>query len=400
MSALLVPQTPVAPETLETLFGELIDAHPALRSTIDVTALSMTVCDTDDAWNGLERIAIESTAEIESYGERIQGSLNLESGPLMRTVLFENGEQQWLLLTVHHIVSDRLSLLVLLDQLNHALPSAVDGKTPNLSLPTSGFGAWIGALSSWAKSDEAAQTAQRWRGYRWDDVQPLVETDEPNLNRDADGLRVRLDANLSQALLRNEIGRPDELITLALASEVAAITGSSVGLLEALSHGRRIGGLETSRSVGMFLNYAPLLLDRLDDPGSLHKAVDDLRSQQESAWSFDVLRYFAADEDVRGFFDEVPRAQVLFNFVGRSLDNEETPFLAFDHSPHGSDTDPDGRRAHQLAVMAEVHADETIELAIVHSTKFWQSNDAEQFGRSVTDRLAMFMTAAAVESQS
>ena len=110
-----------------------------------------------------------------------------------------------------------------------------------------------------------------------------------------------------------------------------------------------------------------------------------------------MLRYFAADEDVRGFFDEVPRAQVLFNFVGRSLDNEETPFLAFDHSPHGSDTDPDGRRAHQLAVMAEVHADDTIELAIVHSTKFWHPNDAEQFGRSVTDRLAMFMTAAAVE---
>lgn len=280
MSALLVPQTPVAHETLETLFGELIDAHPALRSTIDIAALSMTVRDTDDAWNGLERIAIESTAEIELHGEQIQASLNLESGPLMRTVLFENGEQQWLLLTVHHIVSDRLSLLVLLDHLNHALPSAVDAKTPPLSLPTAGFGAWIGALSTWAKSDEAAEAAQRWRGYRWDAIQPLFETDEPNLNRDADGLRVRLDANLSQALLRNEVGRPDELITLALASEVAAITGSSVGLLEALSHGRRIGGLETSRSVGMFLNYAPLLLDRLDDPGSLHEAVDDLRSQQ------------------------------------------------------------------------------------------------------------------------
>lgn len=348
----------------------------------------MAIGERSDLWHGLEYERVPSLADIEVRGQEVQASLDLSSGPLFRSVLFETDDgAQRLMLTVHHIVSDRLSLLVLLDQLDATLAELSAGRDAPELLPTVGFGSWIESLASWTSGDEAERVAAGWRSLQWADIRSIVESDLPNRNVDADGIRFRLGAEASAALLRNDHARAEELITIALGSAVAEFSDSSVALIETLSHGRRLAGLETSRTVGMFLNYAPVVVGRLDEPERVESAVAELRRQQETAWSFDVLRYYTPDEQLRDFLRSAPRAEVLLNFVGRSLGSDDSGFFAFDLSGHGSDTAPDGYRDHALAVMAEIDSEDTVELLIVFSKALHSSEQISRLGEQIVERL-------------
>ena len=417
ISVLLRPTNAVRADDLRVSLERLIARHDALR--LSVVALEadpattageplgylQMVAEPSEAGDPLSIVDLADltgdavTTEIAERADRLQRSFDLAKGPLVKAELYllPAGDQR-LLLAMHHLVGDRVSLLLMLDALDadlRALAAGVDLPTTSQAVS---FLDWVDAQIAAVATDEEA-SVDRWCRRPWDRVVTLP------VDRSAVGGENRNDA-ASAVVIRTPVGpdgrgdgaategddargndaRLDEHILDALAAAVAEWSGSDVAYVDVLGHGRRLPvAVDVSRSVGMFITYSPVLVDvRADDA----ERLGDLRSDLDRGWSFDVLRHHGT-QATQERLAPLPRAEVLYNFVGRPVASDPSALLVTVDEPKGVETDPSGRRDHLLAVRAEVVGDREVELVFVFSTRHHERSTIE----AVAERTRELLTA-------
>ena len=400
VSALLRPVQTARPEHLEQALRLLVESNSALRTHLvekNGELVAQEVLPIEDAWHGIERRAIPGSGEearraVAAICQEVQDGLHVYDGPLLRSLLLTDqaGEQR-LFLVVHHQVSDRMSLLLMLDNLDQLYADFAAGKTDvEPPLATVSYGRWIDALSTYAGSAAGSEQAKAWLSKDWQAVNPLPsehpERSGANINANASGVRVTLEGEHAARVLRHDSGRADELVLLALGRAFAGWSGTDCALIESLSHGRRLSGLDVSRSIGCFLTYQPVLVDGRDHVAT-PAAVADMRAQLEQAWSFDALRFYAPDDGLRAQMDALPKAEILYNFVGRPIESKPAAALQVVDEDRGRDTPEDGVRDHKIAVMAEVIGDHTIALTFVYATTLHERSTIDRLGQRVIGHL-------------
>jgi len=401
VSALLRPAKTADPEHLEQAVKLLVENNSALRTHLvekDGQLVVQEVLPTKEAWHGIERRMIPGAGEearraIATICQEVQGGLHVYDGPLLRMVLMTDQEgEQRLFLAVHHQVSDRMSLFLMLDNLDQLYTQFAAGKTKVESpLASVSYGRWIQALETYAASDEGRQQADAWLALDWQVVKPVPE-DHPsrplaNINANASGVKVTLEGEAALRILRHDSGRADQLVMLAIGRAVAAWSGTDRALIESLSHGRRLSSLDVSRTIGCFLTYQPVLVDGRDTVAT-GDAVAALRDQLEQAWSFDALRFYAPDQVLRDRMEALPRAEVLYNFVGRPIESTSAAALkVVVDEDRGRDTPEDGVRDHKIAIMAEIIEDRMITLTLVYCTAIHDEETIRTLGQCVIENL-------------
>ena len=125
---------------LEETFQQLINRHPALRTTIltengipsqyihPQSKVFFNVCEASD-WN--------DTTMHEHLVAEAHRPFDLEKGPLFRVSLFKRSSQEHVLLvSVHHIVADLWSLSILMEELHTLYPATVRGSAASLKPPS------------------------------------------------------------------------------------------------------------------------------------------------------------------------------------------------------------------------------------------------------------------------
>ncbi|NPC53748.1 non-ribosomal peptide synthetase, partial [Corallococcus exiguus] len=125
---------------LEKALNEVVKHHDALRMRFDRV---------DGEWKQhnasveeagalkLEQVdlrgAQDVAAQLEQVATRVQGSLELEKGPLVKAVLFELGEKgRRLLVVVHHLVVDGVSWRVVVEDVERACEQVARGEAVEL----------------------------------------------------------------------------------------------------------------------------------------------------------------------------------------------------------------------------------------------------------------------------
>lgn len=384
-------------------FQSLVTRHSALRTSFEPTVHAVAGVQslpstqirqhiaepTDAASIALEQVPVESIGEhadplLADHCQRVHASFDLGTAPLAKAVLFEtpSGDQQ-LFLVVHHLVSDRVSLLSMIDDLDALLAG------DELAGATAPYSNWARAVEDFGQSDGAEDLIQTW-----DQKIPTALTALPvdqtaaNLNADADAIHVDLDTATSDMLLRGDEGRVDEQLLLSLADALGTWATcndsddhrSPVGI-DVLGHGRRdLRDFNVSRTAGFFLSYSPVWVDsRL----SCSHAIEALRTQLKTAWTFDALR-FAHPAQTRHWV----KPQVLFNFVGRPVSSDDARVLEVVEGSKGSDTNPANVRDHELAVMAEITRQDQVRLTIVFGSKRIPRSSIENLALELTQSIA------------
>ncbi|MGH1480694.1 MAG: SDR family oxidoreductase [Geminicoccales bacterium] len=400
VSALLKPGRKLEIAALEQALRLLVERHPALRTRMieeDGKVVAQEVLPLDAAWSGIEQRGIETAgddaarAEIGAICREVQEGLHLFEGPLFRAMLItDSAGEQRLFLTIHHMVSDRMSLFLILDALDRVYVQIEQGKDVELPPRSALFGNWIKALQSYASSEEGRNSAEAWLDWDWTTIKTLPIdrplTAEANINANAQSVRLAIEGDVVARILRHEAGRADELIMIALGQALAAWSGADQALIESLNHGRRVIDINVARTVGCFLTYAPVLIDGHENR-PLSEATSELRSRMERAWNFDTLRLYGEDEALRQRLNALPRAEVLYNFVGRRIDTEMGALFEVTDEDRGRDNAADGRRDHKIAILAEVVGDSVIELNLVYSTAIHEKATIEALANSVAARL-------------
>ncbi|MCP3934692.1 MAG: SDR family oxidoreductase [Actinomycetia bacterium] len=335
---------------IEEAVGVLVERHDALRTRIRPTDEPPGWAQFVDADAGGSTTvhAVENVAssELETLAAGWQDEFDITDGPVARFSLVETDDgDQRVFVGLHHLVSDRLSLLSLVDELDLLLAT---GDPNSLARPTLPFSVWPSVLDELATSEEADTDVLRWDALEVTEVNWPGDSRSPNTNLLASDTHMWLDEETSGALLKSGVGRVDELILLALGDALRSWTGSPTVGVDVIGHGRRlIPGIDLSRTVGFFLSYSPVWLDA--SPVSTPERVEALRSIIDRAWTFDVLRYQRPSEGTTR-----PRPRVLFNYVGRPIESSAPQAVEVVDEPLGDGNHPDNPRDHDIAVMAAV----------------------------------------------
>jgi amino acid adenylation domain-containing protein/non-ribosomal peptide synthase protein (TIGR01720 family) len=376
-SFLLAMGEELGPSLVARALGHLLAHHDALRMRFEQGEegeLRQSNAPPEAAvpWLHVDLSALSAevrAAAREQAAAQVQASLDLASGPLLRAAFFDSGRQQpsRLLIAIHHLVVDAVSWRILFEDLETACAQLRVGVPVILPPKTTSFRTWAERLAAHARSGAVDAELEHWlAGTRFD--APPLPVDLPggaNTVASRRSITAELSADDTQALLREvpqvygvEIN--DVLLT-ALAAACREWTGWPTFRIDLEGHGREsvAADVDLSRTVGWFTTLFPVLLDLAPagpDPGEELRAVQgQLRAIPRRGTGFGLLRYLAADPEVRRRLAILPRAEVIFVYLGQ-LDQglPQQALLTPAPEPAGPEQSPLAARSHLFEVFAAI----------------------------------------------
>jgi amino acid adenylation domain-containing protein/non-ribosomal peptide synthase protein (TIGR01720 family) len=292
----------------------------------------------------------ESRAALEAAVAEAQSTLNLSEGPILRVTLFksEGGANDLLHLTVHHLAVDGVSWRILLEDLQLCYEQLARGEEPRLAPKTTSYQYWSQRLAQYAQSETLRQEALYWTSAAGEscDPLPLDFAEEPSSNTvgAARTISRSLDEEETRALLtavpQSYHVLVNDVLLTALARGFEEWTRARSLLICLESHGRQdiFADVDLSRTVGWFTSLFPvrLTLPGGPDTGAEIKAVkEQLRGVPNHGIGYGLLRHAGGDAEVARRLEALPRAEVLFNYLGNfdQSAGDESPFRMRRESP-------------------------------------------------------------------
>jgi non-ribosomal peptide synthase protein (TIGR01720 family) len=358
-------------------FEQLLLQHDALRFRYERKGDSweQTIA-TPDGVVPFQTVDLSGSAETEQrtlisdHAARLQASLNLDDGPLMRVALFDRGSQRnsYLLIVIHHLAVDGVSWRILLEDLQTLYRQFRSGEGPSLPPKTTSFKSWAERLTKHAWSAALRDELDFWCVNGADHEARLL-LDHPgaiNTAASARTVSVSLNADDTRTLLqevptafRTQI---NEVLLTALVRALAPWTGSNSLLVDLEGHGREeiLEGVDLSRTVGWFTTIFPVLLDC----GDSQTTVDVLRSVKERMRTipnrgigYGLLRY--TNDEAAEKLRAMPQAEVRLNYLGQ-VDRAllDSSMFTVASQPIGPPQSPKAQRAYLLNIIGSVTAGE------------------------------------------
>jgi non-ribosomal peptide synthase protein (TIGR01720 family) len=334
---LLEVQLPLKPALLEQALQQLLRHHDALRLRFLrlATGWQQSNGGPDDAVP-LSLVNLSTLAEteqgpaIEETTARLQASLHLAHGPLLRAALFDLGPQKpsRLLIIVHHLVIDGISWRLLLEDLWTAYTQLSRDEAIHLPPKTTSFKQWAELLVEHAQSETLQRETAYWFSQPWAQCTHLPVDSPGGANTVAAAriVRVLLSPAETQALLqevpvayRTEI---NDILLTALAYTFTQWTGSRSLLIELKGHGREgiLEAVDLSRTVGWFTSHFPVLLELAAASGlgaALQLVKAQLRHIPNRGIGYGMLRYLSGDTAIAERLQALPQPEVSFNYLGQ-----------------------------------------------------------------------------------
>ncbi|MHC8345115.1 non-ribosomal peptide synthase/polyketide synthase [Pseudomonas sp. RT6P73] len=365
---LLKPAGAVDAAILEQALQALVLHHDALRLSFTQTDGGWTATHrASNAQTLLQCVTLQQASEVEAVCDAAQGSLNLETGPLLRAVLMELADgSQRLLLAIHHLVVDGVSWRVLLEDLQRACEQLQSGQGVSLAAKTSPFKAWAEHLQTYA--GDALQPELHWWTEQLAGVTVDLPCDNPDgglQNAQALSVETRLDPDLTRQLLQQAPAayrtQINDLLLTALARVICRWTGQASALIQLEGHGREelFDDIDLSRTVGWFTSLFPVKLTPATALADSLKAVkEQLRAVPNKGIGFGALRYLG-DARARETLAAQPVPRITFNYLGQfDSQFDETALFVPASESTGREQSPQAPLANWLDVNGKVYGGE------------------------------------------
>ena len=379
-SVLLEVPADINPQLLQWAIEHLLEHHDALR---------LRFVQHTDNWQQFhagpgspapfERVDLsvvplpEQFAEMEKIAAARQASLNLTTGPLMRVVLFDLGHQQAarLLLIIHHLAVDGVSWRILLEDLFNTYQQLKRDEPIELPPKTTAFQDWALTLSNYSQSQALRSQLEYWLNQPWSQVVRMPvdfpEGSGENTVATSAVISVSLSETETQALLQQVQTayntQINDVLLTALVQSMAAWQGTSTVLVDLEGHGREdlFAGIDLSRTVGWFTSIFPVMLSLEGTFGSgeaLKAIKEQLRAIPQGGLGYGVLRYLHGDRQVRSQLENLPKSEVVFNYLGQfaPLKSLTEHWQLASNQETGSDISQMGQNQHLLSINAIVMA--------------------------------------------
>ncbi|UCH97971.1 MAG: AMP-binding protein, partial [Candidatus Aminicenantes bacterium] len=332
-------------EILKKVLTKLVEHHDALRMVYDFNQQiheKAIVVQGNRGINGklldFEIMDIKDRDDIEKPIEkeanRIQQSIDLKTGPLVKTGLFKTREGDHLLIVIHHLVVDGISWRILLEDLASGYIQAHQGKEIKFPGKTDSFKHWASQLKEYAAAKENKQAKgilnqlEYWQAVDAHQPEPLPVDHEIGMRlkkkKYCKTISITLDQQITELLLRNvnqtyntEI---NHILLAALGMTIKQWAGLEKITINLEGHGREpiIPDIDISRTVGWFTTQYPVTLDMAGTgnlAGVLKSVKKTLRRIPDKGIGYGILRYLTPLQKKEGHLFNL-QPEISFNFLG------------------------------------------------------------------------------------
>jgi len=162
-----IPQGLTLPQ-LQTLTNHILLHHDALRLRLQKDTFTLSPDNPTSPCKivDLRKLSSKEKVQTQLYqSNQVQESLNLESGPIAKFVLFRDETKDELLVVIHHIAVDGVSWRILLEDIT-TIASQLLASAPLVLPPkTSSYKSWTALLSQYSqlKPTEAEKEFKYWQ---------------------------------------------------------------------------------------------------------------------------------------------------------------------------------------------------------------------------------------------
>ena len=262
--------------------------------------------------------------EMERRVEKAQRSLDLEKGPLVRVVYFDNGEDEngRLFVVIHHLVIDGVSWSILLEDLDNILEKLTDEKQVKLPSKTSSYKQWADKINQFAVSLVDDEEIKYWKSLpSWEELSfPADYPEGKNVENSSFSIKTSLSTKDTKYLL-NETNMAFgteimEIFITALSMTFQEGVYSSGTLIDVESHGRNVEfpGIDITRTVGWFTNIYPVFI-KVKPNQNLEENIKSVKEQ---------MRKIPHNGNYYGFYKTLinenhflKRPKISFNYLGQ-----------------------------------------------------------------------------------
>ncbi len=375
------------PGALEAVVIKLQEHHDALRMTYKTGENGQII-----QWNhGLEyphwfrvydyRNRSDALAVLAEECNRIQASIDLEKGPLLKIALFQLDDGDRLLAALHHLVVDGMSWRILFEDIgalyNHYKNHPAT-QQPKLPPKSDSFKLWGERIREYADRPEFLAEKNYWAHVEASPVE-LIKRDLPGENAFIKDLH-----NLSFALTEEETETLFSRVNPALDTEITDILLTGLGaafkkvcgqerLLVALEgHGREeiLEDVDVGRTVGWFTSIYPVVLDfsqELELTLRVREVKGMLHQVPNKGIGYGILKYITAGEHKKEIEFKL-KPQIGFNYLGQfDTDVGHLSFVMAKESP-GHTYSLEGIRKYDFTVTGIVGARRLV-ISIAYSRK-------------------------------
>ncbi|WP_052019919.1 non-ribosomal peptide synthetase [Paenibacillus sp. JCM 10914] len=322
------------------------EEHPqAVLEVIDVSALASE----------------EQQQAIEKRSDKVQRSLDITAGPIMRFVYFDLGEKNGrLLIIAHHLVVDVVSWRLIIEDIMRTYAKLSNHEEIRILPKSTSYQEWTTLLSRLAREDQTLREMEFWMNQLRGGFSLPKQFDNGS-NTQADVAHVS--ATLSEEDTSKLFKLPqmmdthinDWLLT-ALMLTIREWTGNEEITVHFEGHGRNeeLGQrINLTRTVGWFTSMYPLKL-RLGEADNYLEVVLHvsglLKSVPNSGINYGLLRYLS-EEQIRARFEIEAHPQICFNYFGQ-VDQliEENSLFGFARESVGQTVSEKAVRTHLLDI--------------------------------------------------
>jgi len=263
------------------------------------------------------------------HASRLQASLNLSTGPLLRGALFDLGEEEsnQLLLAIHHLVVDAVSWRILLEDLETGCAQVSRGSDIQLPPKTTSFQQWAQRLTEYAQTKAVESEMDYWLEVGRAEIKPLP-VDFAGGSNTGESLRyvvAALSAEETRVLVQ-EVSRAyqtqiNEVLLTALSHAFTNWTREPKILIDLEGHGREplFEDVDLSRTVGWFTTIFPVVLGYeggWSTADNLKSVKEQIRRIPNRGIGFGLLCHLHRNSDIRQKFRGLARPEVAFNYLG------------------------------------------------------------------------------------
>ncbi|MFI6079347.1 AMP-binding protein [Actinoplanes sp. NPDC051343] len=320
----------LTPDRLRRAASALVARHEALRLRLrrDDGRFAQRYGDIEGSF-AVESVTVDRPDALPPLLSEQHRRVNVEHGPLMRLLLIATGSRQRLFIAVNHLVMDRVTLRILLDDLDQLCGLDEHGEALHLARTSArfeAFSSWMnnfarqgakGDLEFWlnqlAVPPPATYAPLAHPGVQTEDLATARQSLPPDETRELCNVR----------MTGPDAGRAPLATTLLTALVRTAQRQWSCGRLvvELSASGRQtaVHGLDLSRTVGDLHCTFPLAFEdsRSQSPAETLTAVGKrLAGVPSAGLSFDSLKYLNNDSDLRESIRQAPAPTLWFNFQG------------------------------------------------------------------------------------
>ncbi|HEX2078686.1 MAG TPA: amino acid adenylation domain-containing protein [Longimicrobium sp.] len=401
MGNLLRPRAPLDVDVLARAASALLDHHDALRSRFARTAEGWTQRIAEPGGSAaveridLSRVAGEARdAAFAEHALRLQGSMDLEHGPVIRFALFEMGDRgQRLAILAHHLVIDMVSWAFLVADLERAYGQAARGEPIRFPAKTTSYRQWAQRLVEHARSDAMREEAAFWLAQGDAAPLPVDWSGGSNTDGEADYVVAALGEDETQALLHDVPPiygtHVNDVLLAGLGRALARWTGEETLWVTLEGHGREelFADVDLSRTAGLFTSIYPVRLQVPREPGAALKGVkEQLRAVPQRGVGYGLLRYLG-DGETRAALAARRQPELVFNYVGQ-LDGAagEEGLLEHGEGDLGPVHSARTRRQHLLAVDVAVF-DRRMHVTWTYGTRVHDRATVERLAAGYLDSL-------------